>query len=81
MTTNGACGLSWPEIVQAKSKERRKALKEMLDVYDGVDNGHCRVCRGYRLFRMRKGKITGLGKCENEECPSHRWRKALRDPR
>ena len=43
-------------------------LRELSDKFNGVDNGHCRICGGFRLYDTR----SNVQPCENAECLSRR---------
>lgn len=43
-------------------------LRELSDKLNGVDNGHCGICGGFRLYNTR----SIVQPCENPECLSHR---------
>lgn len=55
-----------------------KVLQKLAKQVDGVDNGHCRICRyGYR-YHATKGKYTD---CSNPDCLSHEIAEALEHER
>jgi hypothetical protein len=43
-------------------------LRELSDKFNGVDNGHCRICRGFRFCNTR----SHVQPCETADCLSHR---------
>lgn len=43
-------------------------LRELSDKFNGVDSGHCTICRQHRLYDTR-GKVQP---CENDNCLSRR---------
>jgi hypothetical protein len=58
--------VAWAEEAMAIAD----VLREFADKFDGIDNGHCTVCRvGHRLWLV-PGKKMGL--CDYEPCLSHR---------
>lgn len=54
-------------------KPIRDVLKEMVERFDGIDNGYCTLCHTRRLADL-KGNIQP---CTNTECLSYRVAKAL----
>ena len=58
----------------ARIEELKEALASLPAKFDSVDNGHCTVCGGYRLFDV---PAMTPGICENEDCWSHVRRLAL----
>lgn len=43
-------------------------LREMSGRFNKIDNGHCTICGGFRLYNTR----SQMQPCENSECLSHR---------
>lgn len=64
------------DAVLENNRKLRKAIREMLGRWDGVDNGRCRVCGGHRLY-VRRGRGMSPGPCERESCASREWRGLL----
>lgn len=56
--------VAWCEEAQAISD----ILREMSDCFNGVDNGHCTICRQHRLYDTR----GNVDLCENADCLSRR---------
>ncbi len=61
--------------VEEQNKLLKDALRRTVKRYDIIDNGQCVVCRiGHRMYSA----AGNVGKCENKDCLSHIWRRALR---
>lgn len=43
-------------------------LRELSDQFNSIDNGHCTICRQFRLYDTR----GNMQPCENSECLSYR---------
>lgn len=68
-------GSSGPSKLERQNKLLKDALKRTVKKYDKIDNGRCAVCKiGHRMISA----AGNVGKCENVDCLSHVWRKALR---
>lgn len=50
------------------------ALMEFIERFNSVDNGYCTLCHGHRLCDTS----GNVGKCENQDCLSHRLEAAIR---
>jgi hypothetical protein len=55
----------------------RQTLQALADHVGYVDNGHCAICGGHRVW-LKPGKVAGP--CEDAECLSHQIAAALRSP-
>jgi hypothetical protein len=66
------------ETAVAWAEEARSiadALRELSDQFNRIDNGHCTICRRFRLYDT-KGNMQP---CENLDCLSHRISVILKD--
>lgn len=56
--------VAWAE----RAMEAREVVRLLSDQFNGVDNGHCTICGGFRLYDT----ASRVQPCENKTCLSHR---------